>query len=75
MNTYRKIDKKFCVPENCISCGLCEEECPAKNIVFIDGTVTWKHQCESCMRCIQICPQKAINYGNKTSERKRYQGI
>lgn len=72
VDTYKKIDKKFCVSENCIRCGLCEKECPAKNIAFIDGTLTWKHKCESCMRCIQICPKKAINYGNKTSERERY---
>lgn len=72
IGTYKISDHKFSVSDTCIHCGLCERECPVGNIEFVNGTLTWKHQCESCMKCIQICPQKAMNYSDRTINRKRY---
>jgi len=31
-----------------------------------------KHNCEQCLACIQYCPNEAIEYGDKTIGRKRY---
>jgi len=32
----------------------------------------WQHHCEKCFACLQWCPQEAIQFGSKTSGRKRY---
>lgn len=60
------------VNDDCISCGICRDVCPAKNITLEDGKPVFHHQCECCMACIQHCPKRAINYENKTQDRERY---
>jgi ferredoxin/flavodoxin len=65
-------DCNYNVSEACISCGICQNVCPAANIVLYNGRPTFQHQCQCCMACIQHCPQRAINYKNKTQKRKRY---
>ena len=44
----------------CVSCGLCEELCPMKNIAMRDGKPAPSNRCTMCYRCICQCPQKAI---------------
>jgi ferredoxin/flavodoxin len=66
------MDKNYMVNNNCIGCGVCKEVCPVKNIILIDNKPQFNNNCEQCMACIQYCPQKAINYGNKTQNRRRY---
>lgn len=65
-------DEKFIVTENCTSCGLCRDICPVQNIKLVNQKPTWFHHCERCMACIQWCPVEAIQYGQKTVERRRY---
>ena len=67
-----KFDEKFKTTENCTSCGLCSDICPVLNITLEDQKPTWHHHCERCMACIQWCPTEAIQYGQKTINRKRY---
>lgn len=64
--------KKFSVDQNCIGCGLCVKNCPAKNIKLKENRPVWGEHCEVCLACIQRCPMQAINYNNKTQHRKRY---
>ncbi len=71
MQTLRMKDLKFWVNENCNSCKFCEKICPVKNIEFNTAPV-WKHNCERCTACIQYCPKEAIQWTNKTINRKRY---
>lgn len=66
------MDKDFNVSDACNSCGLCVKVCPVKNIQLEQGKPVFNHQCEQCVACIQYCPQHAINYKDKTQNRRRY---
>ena len=67
------MDKSYNVSDNCIKCGICKEVCPVNNIdLDKEGKPYFKHKCEQCVACIQFCPKKAINYKDKTQNRKRY---
>lgn len=66
------MDSGFWVNEKCNSCGSCVRVCPVENIELIEGKPRWFHKCEQCMACLQWCPQEAIQYGKKTTGRKRY---
>jgi ferredoxin/flavodoxin len=65
--------KYFNSNEKCTKCGICQKICPVDNINIIDGKPLWANKCELCLACIQWCLQQAINYGDKTKKRKRYQ--
>lgn len=65
-------DKGFHVNSNCISCSLCVKVCPVNNIIMEEGQPIYQHRCEQCMACIQRCPKQAINYKNRTQNRRRY---
>ncbi|MCX8130872.1 MAG: EFR1 family ferrodoxin [Clostridia bacterium] len=71
MDTINIRDTKFWVNENCNGCRLCEKICSVKNIEFKTEPI-WRHNCERCTACIQFCPKEAIQWGNKTVNRKRY---
>jgi len=67
------MDKNYNISNDCISCGICKKVCPVDNIDFDDNNRPYfKHHCEQCLSCIQYCPNKAINYKNRTQNRKRY---
>ncbi len=63
----------FYATDKCVSCKLCENNCPDKAIKIIDGKPQWiKQECQHCLRCIHHCPTQAIEYGNDTIGKKRY---
>ncbi|HEX3046158.1 MAG TPA: EFR1 family ferrodoxin [Bacillota bacterium] len=62
----------FRVDDRCNSCNRCQSVCPVGNIKMESGKPKWQGHCEQCLACIHWCPQQAIEYGNKTSHRKRY---
>lgn len=66
------MDRGFTVSSACISCGMCKEICPVKNISIVNGKPEFHHQCEQCTACIQFCPKEAINYKDLTQNRGRY---
>jgi ferredoxin len=66
------MDSNYHVSGNCIGCNICSQVCPVKNIEIVNNKPVFKHTCEQCMACIHLCPSKAINYGNKTQNKKRY---
>jgi ferredoxin len=68
-----QMDKFYNVSEDCIQCGICEKVCPVGNISMDEsGHPIFNHHCEQCLACIQFCPKKAINYKDRTQDRKRY---
>ena len=74
MAKFGEMAANFHATEKCSGCGTCERICPAQNIRLShpDNRPGWGSACEQCMACIQWCPSKAIEYGNKTQQRKRY---
>ena len=54
-------------PEKCISCGLCERDCPAKAIELIEVTGKrmphfYLDRCIFCYLCAEGCPREAIKF-------------
>lgn len=64
--------KPFHIEGTCISCKLCEENCPTNNITVYDGSVIWGDKCTFCLACIHRCPEKVIQYGKITQNKGRY---
>lgn len=69
--------KPFHASDKCISCGLCEQQCPTQNIKMlptndVSARPTWGKNCALCLRCYHHCPAKAIEYGNKTKNKGQY---
>jgi len=69
---YKVIDKDYNVNESCVGCGTCAAVCPARNIVIEEGNPAFQHNCEHCLACIHWCPQEAINFKDKTQNKRRY---
>lgn len=63
----------FRVTDRCISCGLCESICPTGTILLKEGKPVWADTCVQCVACIHRCPVRAIEYGNGTVKKGRYQ--
>lgn len=62
----------FIVTEKCISCTKCVSLCPLNNIHLECGRPVWGSSCTHCMACICHCPAEAIEYGRRTSGKRRY---
>ena len=61
--------------DECISCGLCERQCPLNAIRMENGKPVWvKDKCTLCLGCLHRCPKAAIHYGTneKTVLHGRY---
>ena len=74
INNSNNNDTNFWVNDDaCTSCKNCEKICPNNNIELRNGHPKWKHSnCDQCLACINTCPTRAIQYGNKTSKKRRY---
>jgi ferredoxin len=72
LKSVHQRDRKFHIGENCNSCGICELVCPVNNIEMVDQKPHWLHRCEQCFACLHFCPEKTIQYGTKTTGRRRY---
>ena len=62
----------FYTTEKCIGCGKCARLCPLNNIEIKDRHPVWKKPCAHCMACIGNCPFEAIEYGDITQDREKY---
>lgn len=66
-------------PEKCISCGLCERDCPANAIELIEVSGKrmphfYLDRCIFCYQCAESCPRDAIklstNFEMATTEKE-----
>ncbi|MCD4712856.1 MAG: EFR1 family ferrodoxin [Clostridiales bacterium] len=67
----KSLGKNFSIDESCISCGICEKNCPKNNITLKDKK--YHNRCILCTRCIHNCPANAISYKKKKIEPYRVQ--
>ena len=71
--SFPRFEEKFWVSSGCNGCGICEQLCPAHDIVLQDGRPQWQHRdCQACLACLNLCPQKAIEHGKRTVGHGRY---
>ena len=57
----------------CISCGICERNCPTNVITVIKSPKTVDFDmdfCKGCGICSDVCPQKSITMQNETGGQK-----
>ena len=59
---------KIYMNENCVSCGMCERNCPAGCINSKEKTVD-NETCIKCLKCISICPKSSMQYGLKPKQK------
>lgn len=65
--------KKFVVNDSCISCSICKQVCPTKNIELKDGKPIFNLNCTHCLACFHWCLKEAISMKNFTiKNRRRY---
>jgi formate hydrogenlyase subunit 6/NADH:ubiquinone oxidoreductase subunit I len=72
IKTVNSSDEKYYSDEKCNGCGICQQICPVDNIKLINEKPEWQHNCQFCLGCLHYCPQKAIQYGEQTINRARY---
>ncbi|MFX0082738.1 MAG: EFR1 family ferrodoxin [Candidatus Hodarchaeota archaeon] len=72
MKEVNTMDEKYYSDENCNGCGICQKICPVDNIKIINEKPEWQHKCQMCTGCLHYCPQKAIQWGEYTLGRDRY---
>ncbi len=65
-------DENYYSDGNCNGCGICVQICPVDNIKLINEKPEWQHKCQQCLRCLHYCPQEAIQFGEYTKGRERY---
>lgn len=59
--------------DKCVSCGLCQELCPAGVIRMEGDKPIWtESDCYMCMACLNRCPTEAIQYGAYSEGKYRY---
>lgn len=63
-------NKIYMNPE-CVSCGMCEKNCPAGAINAKEKTVD-NEICIKCLKCTAICPKGAMKYGHKPAEKVKF---
>jgi len=64
--------KAFHVEDSCVGCGKCVKLCPLNNITLQEKKPVWSNTCTHCMACIGNCPVEAIEYGNITQKKEKY---
>ncbi len=72
IGSFKTIDKKYFVTDECNGCGICSKICKRKNITMIDSKPTFSGNCENCTACLNACPSKSLQSSQKTVGASRY---
>jgi len=72
MKEVNTMDEKYYSDEKCNGCGICQKICPVDNIKLVNEKPEWQHKCQMCLGCLHYCPEKAIQHGEYTLGRERY---
>ena len=62
------INKIYLEKENCVSCGICGNICPAGCINSKEKIVD-NEICVKCLKCLNVCNKNAVNYGMLPKEK------
>ena len=70
---FKQPCEPFHASDKCVGCGKCVSVCPINNIrLNADKKPEWNAPCAHCMACICNCPTKAIDYGDITQTKDKY---
>lgn len=61
---------KIYLSDKCVSCGMCERNCPSGCIDSKNKTVD-NETCIKCLKCLTLCPQQGIIFG-KTPDKTTF---
>ena len=62
---------KIYMNEDCVSCGMCEKNCPSGCINSKEKNVE-NETCIKCLKCINICPKNSMQYGIKPKSSTKF---
>ncbi len=65
------LNKIYINKDNCVSCGMCERNCPSGCINSKDKTVD-NVTCVKCLKCLEVCPKGGIKFGIKPKEEVKF---
>lgn len=55
----------------CVSCGMCEKNCPSGCINSNEKTVD-NETCVKCLKCLQVCPKGGISLGKASASEVKF---
>ena len=65
------LNKIYINKDSCVSCGMCERNCPSGCINSKDKTVD-NATCVKCLKCLEVCPKGGIKFGIKPKEEVKF---
>lgn len=65
------LNKIYIDKNQCVSCGMCERNCPSGCINSKEKTVD-NVTCVKCLKCLSVCPKGGIKYGIKPKEETKF---
>ena len=71
----KKLTEGLRIHEDCITCDLCVDICPMKNLEHRDGKILHMNNCTLCYRCVNRCPRNAITVFIHSKPKWQYSGI
>ncbi len=62
---------KIYISDICVSCGMCEKNCPSGCINSKEKTVD-NETCVKCLKCLEVCPKGGIKFGIKEKQTEKF---
>ncbi len=70
---WKNFAQNYEISDDCVKCSSCIEMCSQKNIKMESEKPSFGYECVACLACYHRCPKSAINYGDRTIGKQRYQ--